>query len=597
MRARQPRRAPALRAAHVLRPGARRDRALRRAERDPAAGRAALHGRRPRVPDALRRPALDRGRQLHGVRRGARAQRAARARQRPAARDPRRSCPASGSWRRPCGASRRPSGRRWWRCWCPRARSSGSRRPPAAADATRAGRARRSTPGSPGRALPRAASPWWRRRRGPRLSRRSRTTRSELAVPILSGDEVVAVLNVESDRPGAFDRGQVITLETLADGIGILLRNAELYAALEQTNAQLVELDRTKSELVNIVAHDFRAPLAGDAGLRGAAGVAARRAADEEQLEQARGDHPGRHPHGEAGGQDARRPRGWRPASSRSSSRSWTCRRVIARGRQRSSDGPRAPARARAARGAAAGLGGPRAHGRGGREPALERGQVLAGRAARCASRCGASASWRRVSVSDHGIGIAAEDLDQAVPAVLAPARPQARRRSRAPAWASTSASASCAPTAGASRWRARSARARPSASPCRSSARRRRREPPVIVVGGAPTTARAARCGASRRTWGSPCTRSRTASRRSRRPRGCAPAALVLERILPRLRADEVAERLQAQETTRAVPILLLGAADGSAFKAGLFRECLPHPLDRRMLQTALERLGAPVH
>jgi two-component system CheB/CheR fusion protein len=74
-------------------------------------------------------------------------------------------------------------------------------------------------------------------------------------------------------------------------------------------------------------------------------------------------------------------------------------------------------------------------------------------------------------------------------------------------------------------------------------------------------------------------------------------PAAVVLERILPRLRADEVAERLQAQEATRAVPILLLGAADGSAFKAGLFRECLPHPLDRRMLQTALERLGAPVH
>jgi CheY-like chemotaxis protein len=74
-------------------------------------------------------------------------------------------------------------------------------------------------------------------------------------------------------------------------------------------------------------------------------------------------------------------------------------------------------------------------------------------------------------------------------------------------------------------------------------------------------------------------------------------PAAVVLERILPRLRADEVAERLQAQETTRAVPILLLGAADDSSFKAGLFRECLPHPLDRRMLQTALERLGAPVH
>ena len=91
-------------------------------------------------------------------------------------------------------------------------------------------------------------------------------TRSEVAIPIVSGDEAVAVLNVESDRPHAFSRGEVITLETLADGIGIILRNAELYAALEGTNARLVELDRAKSELVNIVAHDFRSPLAGVLG-------------------------------------------------------------------------------------------------------------------------------------------------------------------------------------------------------------------------------------------------------------------------------------------------------------------------------------------
>ena len=42
------------------------------------------------------------------------------------------------------------------------------------------------------------------------------------------GEDVVAVLDVESDLAQAFDRGQVITLETLADGIGIILRNAEL---------------------------------------------------------------------------------------------------------------------------------------------------------------------------------------------------------------------------------------------------------------------------------------------------------------------------------------------------------------------------------
>jgi signal transduction histidine kinase/DNA-binding response OmpR family regulator len=84
-----------------------------------------------------------------------------------------------------------------------------------------------------------------------------------VAVPILSGDEVLAVLCVDSGRGSALDRQEVITLETLADGIGILMRNADLYRALEGTNERLVELDRMKSELVNIVAHDFRSPLTG----------------------------------------------------------------------------------------------------------------------------------------------------------------------------------------------------------------------------------------------------------------------------------------------------------------------------------------------
>jgi signal transduction histidine kinase/DNA-binding response OmpR family regulator len=92
------------------------------------------------------------------------------------------------------------------------------------------------------------------------------TTRSEVVVPIFSGSELVASLNVESPARRGFDRGRVLTLQAVAEGIGITLRNAELYQALERTNAKLVELDRTKSELVNIVAHDFRAPLAGILG-------------------------------------------------------------------------------------------------------------------------------------------------------------------------------------------------------------------------------------------------------------------------------------------------------------------------------------------
>ncbi len=92
------------------------------------------------------------------------------------------------------------------------------------------------------------------------------STACTLSIPILSGGEVAAVLNLESDTPGAFGRSEVMTLQTLADGIGIILRNAQLFGALEETNKRLVELDRLKSEVVNVVAHDFRSPLAGVLG-------------------------------------------------------------------------------------------------------------------------------------------------------------------------------------------------------------------------------------------------------------------------------------------------------------------------------------------
>ena len=74
-------------------------------------------------------------------------------------------------------------------------------------------------------------------------------------------------------------------------------------------------------------------------------------------------------------------------------------------------------------------------------------------------------------------------------------------------------------------------------------------------------------------------------------------PAVVVLDRILPRLRADEVAERLRAQPATRAVPLVLLASGEDLGPRASLFRECLSRPVDRRMLAAALERLGAPVH
>jgi signal transduction histidine kinase/putative methionine-R-sulfoxide reductase with GAF domain len=54
-------------------------------------------------------------------------------------------------------------------------------------------------------------------------------TKAELSVPIRVGQEIVGVLDVQSDRPHAFSENDVMVMETLADQIAVAIENARLY--------------------------------------------------------------------------------------------------------------------------------------------------------------------------------------------------------------------------------------------------------------------------------------------------------------------------------------------------------------------------------
>jgi signal transduction histidine kinase len=60
-------------------------------------------------------------------------------------------------------------------------------------------------------------------------------TKSELAVPLRSGNKVIGVINVESDRLGAFDKDDCKALEAFSDMAVIAIENARGYALLTQT--------------------------------------------------------------------------------------------------------------------------------------------------------------------------------------------------------------------------------------------------------------------------------------------------------------------------------------------------------------------------
>jgi signal transduction histidine kinase len=86
-------------------------------------------------------------------------------------------------------------------------------------------------------------------------------TRSEMAVPLIAGDKVIGVFDVQSERENAFGDEDASIYTTLAAQVAIALQNARLYAAQAAHVTQLRELDRLKSSFLANMSHELRTPL------------------------------------------------------------------------------------------------------------------------------------------------------------------------------------------------------------------------------------------------------------------------------------------------------------------------------------------------
>ncbi len=67
----------------------------------------------------------------------------------------------------------------------------------------------------------------------------SSQTRSELVVPLIKGDEVLGVLNIEHTKENAFDRADLDALRMLAEQAVIAIQNAETYSELEKKQREI----------------------------------------------------------------------------------------------------------------------------------------------------------------------------------------------------------------------------------------------------------------------------------------------------------------------------------------------------------------------
>jgi signal transduction histidine kinase len=86
-------------------------------------------------------------------------------------------------------------------------------------------------------------------------------TRAEMAVPMIVGDKVLGVFDVQSDTVGHFTDEDANIYTTLASQIAIALQNARLYMEQSATVVQLRELDRLKSSFLANMSHELRTPL------------------------------------------------------------------------------------------------------------------------------------------------------------------------------------------------------------------------------------------------------------------------------------------------------------------------------------------------
>ncbi len=86
-------------------------------------------------------------------------------------------------------------------------------------------------------------------------------TRSELAIPMRLGNQLLGVFDLQAEQLNRFSGEDLRVLTTLADQIAIAVRNAQLFAASQAAQQKAEAANQAKSAFLANMSHELRTPL------------------------------------------------------------------------------------------------------------------------------------------------------------------------------------------------------------------------------------------------------------------------------------------------------------------------------------------------